>query len=46
MSGLALRGLVLALAAALGAGGCSIRLSEPGDGPGGPIDPADMAAVV
>ena len=46
MSAVALRGLSLALAVSLGAGGCSIRLSEPGDGPGGSIDPVDMPAVV
>lgn len=36
----------LALGLALGAGGCSVRLSAPGDGPGGPIDPGEVPAVV
>lgn len=36
--------LLLPLLLALG--GCGIRLAEPGDGPGRPIDPDDMPSVV
>lgn len=38
--------LLLLVLATMGANGCSVRLSEPGDGPGGPIDPVDLPAVV